>query len=135
MVRSFSLAALLAASVLAGCGGPLYAAHGRAPFIGVDVEIDVKPQAGSRFVDIALTHLFAPSRVAPNLTQYVVWIAPVGGAPLRAATVVYNEGNQTGEAQASFPDSKFTILVTAETAQVPATPSEHIIIEQLVDLR
>jgi hypothetical protein len=132
---SRSLLTLLAVLILPACGGSSYMVQGRAPFIGADVHVEVNEEGGTRLVEIELTNLVPPNRVSESTAQYVLWIAPIGGAPVRAANIVYDAGNRSGSATATFPDPQFNVIVTAEAEGTPSTPSTNVVVEQRVDDR
>lgn len=126
---------LAAALSLSACGGTSYMIQGQGSFIGADIQVDVNEEGGARLVEVEVTNLVPPDRVGENITQYVMWIAPIGGAPVRAANIVYDAGNRRGRATATFPDAQFNVIVTAEPDGTPSIPSTNVVAEQRVDDR
>lgn len=129
-----SIAALTLVFALAApaCGGSTYNLVGTQQFISMDAEIEISRGGGSYDTNLTLKFLPPPQRVRDELRFYVVWFSPEGGTPYRVATLDYDEGDREGTAHATFPDSTFNILVTAESSTNPATPSEHHVLEQRV---
>lgn len=100
----------------------------------MDAEVEIDRGGGSYDVQLTLSHLPPANRVGGgNIRYYVVWFAPIGGTPYRVATVDYDDADREGTAHATFPDSSFTVLVTAEATARPASPSEHKVLEQRVN--
>ncbi len=127
------LVALFVASMLTACGPTAYVVQGRSPFVGADGVVEVEMDEGARVVTVELENLVPPSRVDPSLTQYVLWIAPSGGQPARAATLVFNENDRSGSARATTPDARFTVIVTAEAMGTPPMPSTNVVFQQDVE--
>lgn len=132
----FRLSACLALCLATtACGPTTYSLAGRAPFLGADALVEVEEDGGNRAVDVTLTNLFPASRVSPDLNHYVLWLAPVGGTPQRASVLVYDADDREGTAHATFPDARFTVIVTAEAQATVSTPSTHVVFQQQVDDR
>lgn len=127
-----SIGALGLALAASACGGASYNLAGTQQFISMDAEIEIARGGGSYDTNLTLKFLPPPQRVREELRYYVVWFSPEGGTPQRVALVDYDEGDREGTAHATFPDATFNVLVTAESAANPATPSEHHVLEQRV---
>jgi len=134
--KSSSIVALALALGASACGGgATYNLVGTQQFISMDAKIEIERGGGSYDTNLTLKFLPPPQRVAENLRYYVVWFSPEGGTPARVATIDYDEGDREGTAHATFPDATFNLLITAEAATNPATPSEHHVLEQRVSAR
>ena len=98
-------AALATAAIVASCGGATsYSVAGQGVAIGADTAIEVEPtDAGNRRIALEVRHLPPPDRVVPGASTYAVWIVPMGGTPMPAGRLEYDEGDRRGELQLVTP--------------------------------
>jgi uncharacterized protein YceK len=120
---------LLATLALVGCSSQRkLTATSRAPstdaFLGIDSD-----RNGNGLLTVKVAHLPPPSRIAPGLTTYVVWIStPDYGATMNAGMLKVDEA-QTGWMQTTTPYREFLVRITAEKSGEATYPSEHVVAE------
>lgn len=125
-LKRLLIASVLGLALLGGCGGGTVNFTGMQQFITADGEARWKEiSGGAILVEIEMTNLPPPGRVAPGYTTYLVWFAPAGRTPVVATTLAFDEDDRTGEASATNPTKKFDVLITAEKNAQATVPSQY----------
>src|SRR5438874_2695822 len=123
-MRGLSVAALVAATSLSGCASILGRSSAQqsvamAPSDGVPAamgQVDVRKEPnGNTRVDVSVKHLAPPERIAPNATNYVVWMKPIkGDEPPQNAGALTIDKNLKGKLRTVTPLKSFDVFITAE---------------------
>ena len=128
---------LVALFVLAGfgCGTLKYEVPGTARAPGADAKIiaEVNKAGGNTKLEIRAENLPPPERLQPGTTTFVVWQRKSDAAPWqRIGALNYDKGKRRGTLEATAPETKFELVVTAELNASPVSPSGNIMFQQLV---
>ena len=122
---------------MAGCAGSLhYATPSTARAPGADAKIlaDVKKDQNETLLEISITNLAPPGRVAEGALHFVAWQRHNGATPwARVAAVKYDDGSRKGELSASVPVLSFDFEVSAEKEADAASPSPDVVLEQHIN--
>jgi hypothetical protein len=122
--------------VLGGCGGGMVPFTGMQQFVSADGEAKWEEIAGGAIlVEIEMTNLPPPGRIAQGYTTYVVWFAPTGRNPVVASTLEYDEEDRTGSTSATNATKTFDVLITAERNAQVSMPSQYNVARFRVDAR
>lgn len=133
MTRSILLPlGLTAALGLGACGGTTYESTGRQPALGADATVEVSSSADNHRVKVEVDHLPPPERLAPGMERYSVWFVPNGRSAVLAGTLDYDEDSREGRLETVTPHRSFTVLVTAQRAELPHEPSDVVVFRQRV---
>ncbi len=129
-----TLFAALSLFVMACGGSHKYSVVGTPKASGADGTVEVEKLEGDNLmVTINLEHLPPPERIAEGKKNFVAWFQPNNGIPVRAGALAYDEDTRVGNLMATTTEKRFRLLVTAEEASNPTSPSDIIVTEQLVD--
>lgn len=119
--RPLALALLVCASfglpsascVQASQSYPLRSALDGARAVSGSVSVE-RVEGGERLVVVELRGLPAPERLAPGLTQFVVWLEAPSGHYVKAGPLRYDREHQSGSLLATTTLPAFTVQVTGE---------------------
>ncbi len=129
-------ASLLGLCLLAGCGGGTVPFTGMQQFMTADGEARWEEiSGGAILVEIEMTNLPPPGRVAQGYTTYLVWFAPTGRTPSVATPLEFDEDDRTGRGTATNPTKTFDVLITAERNAQATVPSQYNVARFRVDAR
>jgi hypothetical protein len=134
MVIQIVLAVLVGVAVMA-CGGTRqFALEGSNQAPGADGAVRIERQDGGNFmVSMSATNLLPPARLSNALTTYVVWFQNPDQTPRRVGTLSYDEGSRGGEMTATTADTSFQVVISGETSNEVATPSEYVVFRAAVE--
>ena len=124
---------LLGAScVQASQSYPLRSAVGGASELTGSVSVE-RVEGGQRLVVVELRELPPPERIAPGLTDFVVWLAAPSGKHVKAGPLRYDRAHQSGSMFATTTLAAFTVQVTGERDADVGTPSGVLVTQRKVD--
>jgi len=128
---------LVVSAALAGCGGPLrYQTQGMASATGADafIEADVDTNGALTRLKIKIENLPPPERIEAGSTGFVVWARANDGTPWRRiGALKYDPDKRVGELlEASVPETRFQLVVSAEKMAAPEAPSATMVVRQAV---
>lgn len=103
------------------------AGNERSPGADWSVHIEQQEAASNWRVTLEVTNLPPPTRLGPDNTVFVVWLVPSGSQPVRAGTLIYDEGSREGRFTATGAYSTFQVRVTAEQSAEVGAPSETVV--------
>ncbi len=133
-VTSLFLATVLLSSTVA-CATTVQAPTD-APALGSDAKIVVKKnKTGTFTMTIDVQNLAPAPRLDADATAFVVWLVAKDQPAVRAGALAYDEGDRAGALQATSPNAAFTVLITLEKEQSPASPSGKGILSAAVKAR
>lgn len=89
-------------------------------------------EGGLRLVVVQLSQLPAPERIAPGLTEFVVWLLAPGGDQVKAGALNYDRDHRSGSLFATTSMAAFTVQVTGERDPSARTPSGVVLAERAV---
>jgi hypothetical protein len=118
-----------------GCGTLKYEVPGTARAPGADAKItaEVNKGQGNTKLEILAENLPPPDRLQPGTTAFVVWQRKNDQAPWqRVGALNYDKGKRKGTLEATAPEVKFELVITAEQSASPASPSGNIMFQQQV---
>ncbi len=133
LIRGLLVAALVFAAV--GCGTLKYEVAGTAKAPGADAKIvaEVNKSTGSTKLEINAENLPPPDRLQPGSNAFVVWQRKNDSATWqRLGALQYDKSGRKGTLEATAPETKFELVITAENQTSPASPSSNIIFQQVV---
>lgn len=130
---ALALALASLALALPGCGGPRsFDMRGSQRDPGADARLQIEHIEGGNLVTISATNLAPPDRLSGGMTRYVVWFRAGSAPAVMEAVLSYDPDSRTGRATAHTPHERFTVLITAERAEQPGSPSEYVVFQQNV---
>ena len=118
-----------------GCGVLKYEVQGTARAPGADCKIraEVNKSQGNSKIEILAENLPPPERLQPGTTAFVVWQRKNDSSPWqRVGALTYDKGKRRGTIEATAPETKFELVITAEINSAPASPSGNVMFQQLV---
>lgn len=122
--------------LLAACGGPLkYSIPSSPKAPGADAELvaDVRDDQNQTQLEMEVTNLAPPDRIANDATSYVAWFRKSPETVWsRIGSVAYDADKRKGEFTGTVPELAFDFEVTAETVDSAASPSGNVIFNQRV---
>lgn len=121
--------------LLPGCGGGTYTFNlvGSQRDPGAEGTLQVERiEGGNRLVTVSVRHLTPPERLGQNLRTYIVWFRDAQGRSSKASALEYTPDSRTGRATATTPQTRFTVVITAERNAQAAEPSDNVIFTQNV---
>jgi len=89
-------------------------------------------EGGQRLVVLELSQLPPPERIAPGLTQFVVWFEGPRGKEVKAGMLRYDRTRRSGNLLATTDLTAFTVRVTGERDNHAVTPSGVLLAERKV---
>jgi len=89
-------------------------------------------EGGQRLVVVQLSKLPAPERVAPGLTEFVVWLRPPSGETVKAGELKYDREHLSGSLFATTTLAAFTVQVTGESDPGARTPGGVLLTERTI---
>jgi len=135
MTRSLSYVCM-GLLLLAACGGPLkyqIASTPKAPGADGKLVATVHEDQHQTEVELEVSNLPPPDRVAEGATDYVGWARKNANAVwARLGSLKYDSSDRGGMMKGSFPETSFDFQVTAEKAALAASPSSEIVFAQRV---
>ncbi len=132
-VRILLALAALALFLLPACGGARnFDVRGSQRDPGADARLSVERVDGGQLITITAQNLAPPERLGSGFTRYVVWVRAGSAAPQMEAVLSYDPGSRTARASGITPHERFTVVVSAERAEQPGSPSEYIVFTQNV---
>ncbi len=131
-------AALVCATLIVGCGGPLkYTLRGSDNATGADAQVVAKVNKGegNTRLDIHATNLPPADRLRPGSTAFVVWQRKNQGVNWsRVGTLNYDPASREGTLrEVSVPETAFDLQVTPENEAAPGSPSNQPVFSQRVE--
>jgi hypothetical protein len=90
-------------------------------------------EGGQRLVVVELRDLPAPERLAPGLTDFVVWLQAPSGEAVKAGALQYDREHQSGSLFATTTLASFTVQVTGERGPSVVAPSNVLLTQRKVD--
>lgn len=120
-----------ASCVQAGQRYSLRSALGGARDVTGTVSVE-RVEGGQRLVVVQLNELPAPERLAPGLTEFVVWLSAPSGKQVKAGALNYDRAHQSGSLFATTTLAAFTVRVTGERDPSVAAPSNVLLTERKV---
>ena len=134
-MRTSILGLVVALFLFVGCGTLKYQVQGTARAPGADAKIvaEVNKGAGNMKLEILAENLPPPERLQPGTTAFVVWQRKNDTAQWqRVGALTYDKGKRRGTLEATAPETKLELVITAEMSGSPASPSGNILFQQLV---
>lgn len=134
--RSFDARLCLVGLLLGACGGASweYDVVGTRSDPGAEGRIQVERiEGGNHLVTVSLSHVTPPERLSPNLNAFVLWFRDARGQNQMASVMQYDPNSRSARATATTPNTKFIVLVTAESRANASSPSENVIFRQQVN--
>lgn len=121
------IVALAAVATSLGCGGRQFVMQGADRAAGADGRISIEQLEGGNYqVEVQAENLLPPTRLAEDLTTYVVWFQPPDQQPQRVGVLAYNPEERSGRMMATTAHPTFQVIVTGETAANVGAPSEQV---------
>ena len=135
-MRSSWKFALVSAALLVACGGPLkyqVASTGKATGADAKITAEVKKDLHQTALNIEVSNLAPPSRIAPDSHQFVVW-GRKGSSAIwtRIGNIAYEESGRGGKFEGTFPELEFDLEITVEKDDAVAAPGADVIFAQHV---
>jgi hypothetical protein len=118
-----------------GCGTLKYQVPGSSRAPGADAKIiaEVNKGQSNTKLEIIAENLPPPDRLQPGTTAFVVWQRKNDTAGWqRVGTLNYDKGKRRGTLEATAPETKFELVITAEVNATPASPSSNVMFSQVV---
>jgi hypothetical protein len=110
---------------------PLHSELGGASEVTGSVSVE-RVEGGERLVVVELRELPPPERLAPGLTDFVVWLADPSGAHIKAGALRYDRAHQSGSLYATTTLPAFTVQVTGERDPAASEPSGVLLTQRKV---
>ncbi len=132
LIRSLLVLAVFAGF---GCGTLKYEVQGTARAPGADCKIvaEVNKGAGNMKLEILAENLPPPERLQPGTTAFVVWQRKNDSAPWqRIGALQYDKGKRKGNLEATAPETKMELVITAEMTTSPGSPSGNVMFQQAI---
>jgi hypothetical protein len=122
-------------ALLAGCGGPEFHAQGTAVAPKADMQVEMsRTFAGNHPLDVQIDELPWPEHLGAR--HYAVWTIPRGATEAHLeGYLAYDHDARWGHLETTTPYNQLTVVVTAERARTPETPSDVVVARRTVDDR
>jgi hypothetical protein len=124
-VAKRGLLGLLGALLIAGCATTNYdlTASSKVPAASGSLKISTGDNGNSRLT-IQVRNLAEPSKLTPDASAYVVWVAPVdGGAAQNVGSLQVYGDDLSGSLSTVTPLHDFRVSITAEALAQASAPS------------
>jgi len=122
---------------LIGCGGPLkYEVTSSAQAPGADARMVARVEKAqhSTTVDIDVTNLAPPERVASGAVAFVIWQRKDSTVTWsRVGALSYDEKTRSGSFSGTVPEVAFNLSICAENRLNVVTPSTDIVFSQRIE--
>jgi hypothetical protein len=118
-----------------GCGTLKYEVAGTARAPGADCKVVSEPNKsqGNSKIELRAENLPPPDRLQPGTTAFVVWQRKNDSTPWqRVGALQYDKGKRRGTLEATVPEVKYELVITAENTSSPGSPSGNVMFQQLV---
>jgi hypothetical protein len=90
---------------------------------------------GNTEVKLSVEHIAAPQALSPARQYYVVWLEPRGQQPELVGRLRVNRDDMAASIETLTPYDNFQVFITAENSDVPATPSNTVVLRGTVQRR
>lgn len=94
-----------------------------------------KAEGNNTDLQVKVSHLAQPQRVASGATNYVVWIQPEGARSFQNIGILQVGRDLEGQYETTIPYRDFRIVVTPEPSGAVVQPSGPAVFDQFVSRR
>lgn len=91
-----------------------------------------KADGGNTDLEVEVSHLAKPERVASGASDYVVWIQPQGSQNLQNVGVLRVDDDLEGKYETTIPYEDFRVVITPEPSGNVTRPSGPIVFDQSI---
>ena len=89
-------------------------------------------EGGQRLLVLSLSELPPPERLAPGLTEFVVWVEGPHGNEVKVGALHYDRARRSGNLLGTTDLTSFTVRVTGERDGRAEQPSDVLLAERHV---